>query len=826
MVSRPLFAAVAVWLSVHAMAQAIPGAPYEFAVQGVSVRRLLAADGPHADWSEDGGLSWRPLRQPDDRLHFRLVSFDPLLGVPSFPPPFGVPAASRLRLVQFHTQVLGAYREAVTAAGAEILHYLPANALFVRCDAGVAAALAALPCVRWIGGLPNACKLDPDLGAVLQAGGNAPVVCNLVLAAKGDRIACLQQVLLAGGQVVAPCEGSTMVRVALTPAQLLAVLDHDTVTWADLAGPDGFDMDNARVQGGANYIETMAAYRGQGVRIEVTESLEQSHPDLVGRVLVRGADGIDAHGHATAGIAAGSGATNPAARGLLPHAIVVEGSYTSATHYAQIQGSVDPVQPWRSMLATASWGAAQTTIYNSVSQAMDDALFDSDLTRVNSMGNNGNQLARPEAWAKNSISVGGIKHGNDALPGNDRWNALGDPTAASIGPASDGRWKPDAVGYYDSVLTTDLVGVAGYVAGDHVPNFGGTSAAAPMVAGHIGLLQQMFTDGLFGNPLPLPATVTNRFFNRPHMTTSKALLCNTARQYPFAGTTDDLTRTHQGWGFPDVRRAYDHRRSLVVVDEYDTLQLGETREYWVQILPGTPEFRVTMVYADPAGQPNAAFQLVNDLDLQVVRVADGLAWWGNHGLDADPFSKTGGGPNTRDNVETVCLANPVPGSYLVRVTAASVVQDGKVETPQLDVDYALVMHPVGGFRNDAGPRLQMIANAPGVLQMVCSNLPASGWTEGHTVISIDTGRGLGFGRFFGLEDDAVSTAFFQLPAAVGNPFHFLPGGSGQYPYATYTFDPGWVSWLASYNLTVDAVLLLWNGPEILAVSNVDRARLR
>ena len=73
---------------------------------------------------------------------------------------------------------------------------------------------------------------------------------------------------------------------------------------------------------------------------------------------------------------------------------------------------------------------------------MDDALFDSDLTRINSQGNFGSQTSRPEAWAKNIISVGGIWHLNDLFAGNDSWAPPpGDTNVASIGPAADGRLK-------------------------------------------------------------------------------------------------------------------------------------------------------------------------------------------------------------------------------------------------------------------------------------------------------------------------------------------------------------------------------------------------
>jgi hypothetical protein len=413
-----------------------------------------------------------------------------------------------------------------------------------------------------------------------------------------------------------------MIRASLTPKQLLDVLSLDSVVWADPTTAVGNDMDNARIQGGANAIEAAGNYLGQGVRAEVTEFFQETHPDFAGRFLVRGI-GVDSHGHCTAGIVAGAGANNFAARGMMPQCTIIEGGYTSAAnHYTQIQGSVNPALSWKTMVATASWGSAQTPSYTSISSAMDDALFDSDLTRCQSQSNLGTTSSRPEAWAKNIISGGGLSHGNNANPLDDVW------TSASTGPASDGRLKPDACAYYDNVLTSDRTGTSGYSTGDYYSAFSGTSSATPIIAGHVGLIQQMFTDGLFGNPLPQPATAANRFANKPHMTTSKALLCNTAAQYAFSGATHNLTRTHQGWGFPSLSRLYDNRKKILVVDEYDTLQLGQSRTYLVWVAPGTPEFRATMVYADPAAVALASIQLINNANLKVTRLSDGTFWWG------------------------------------------------------------------------------------------------------------------------------------------------------------------------------------------------------
>ena len=795
----------------------------EFVLDGVHV--LRGPDGA-ASCTRPGLARRIRLRAPDDRLRFRAGDVDPLRENLPWTGPLAASVGTRLWLVQFHTQVLPVYRRAVARCGVEVLQHLPASALYVRADAAALQRLRKLPCVRWLGALPLGARLDARLQAFVGGRSQQALVCHLVLADKLDRDRLALQVEEAGGRVLHRGAGSTLLRAELTAAQLLAVLAHDTVVWAEPYEGVGVDMDNARVQGGANFVEALGGYRGAGVRVEVAELFEDGHPDFQnapGRVLTR-SQGQLSHGHATAGIVGASGASDPAARGMMDLCVLIDGGYYDpADHYSQLQGSVGA--PWFSMQVTSSWGSLQTTTYTAASQALDDALFEFDVVRTQSQSNQGTQNSRPEAWAKNVISVGAINHGNNADPSDDNWSG-----GASIGPAQDGRFKPDIVGYNDGVLTSDLTGVFGFdpqpsPMGDTVSGFGGTSAASPLVSGHLGIIQEMFTDGLFGNALPMPATPANRFANRPHMTTARALLCNTAAQYPFAGLSHDLARSRQGWGFPSLQRLYDNRDDIVVIDEYDALQLGDSKTYLIYIGPGVPEFRATMVYSDPAGMPSASTQLVNDLDLRVTRWSDGAFWWGNRGLAAGPHSSSGGSPNTVDNVEGVYLEDPQPGLYLVDVHAASVVQDARQETPQLDADFALVMHPMGGgYRSTSGLSLDLTSNGPGDLTFDVGGLPSTGWTDGFTLVSFDAGAGLGFGDFFGLQLDSLSRALWSLPPVAGGLFHFTPQPGG-YPFLPLTYpDPGLVSWFAGQQM--DAVVVLLDGPQVAGVSNVARITLQ
>src|SRR5690606_8731744 len=158
---------------------------------------------------------------------------------------------------------------------------------------------------------------------------------------------------------------------------------------------------------------------------------------------------------------------------------------------------------------TASWGGARTFFYTSVSADTDDIIFDHGIVWTQSQSNAGNQDSRPEAWAKNIFSIGGVNHRNNDDRSDDSWAQGG----ASTGPAADGRIKPDLCAYYENLWTSDRTGSAGYSSGSSYTNFGGTSGATPIVSGHNALAIQMFTDFVFNNVPRVPGGT--RFQNRP-----------------------------------------------------------------------------------------------------------------------------------------------------------------------------------------------------------------------------------------------------------------------------------------------------------------------
>jgi hypothetical protein len=635
------------------------------------------------------GLRGAPMtegRPTSYELRLHAGSFVPgVTAPPQVVPALRANATSRLFLVQFVTHPIQEYRDALTALGAQVRHVMHHHAYVVEMDPASTAEVEALDFVRWVGRYHPFYRVERVLRTDPQtlADNFAKERYSILFFGTGDRYKerLAERITKLGGVVDKISNGKHSMIATLTSNQLLKVAQLDQIAYIDRWGPMEPDMDLVRIQGGADELETVAGYTGQGVRGESFDSgFNLDHPDFASRPPLEhgGAVGLASHGTACLGICFGDGTGDPQARGLMPDGQPIAADYSNVglygsdryTHTGELREA-----PYFAVFQTASVGSPRTFDYTTISAEHDTALFDFDVLHCQSQSNAGNQDSRPQAWAKNVVSGGAFDHYNTQDTSDDCWC-----NTASIGPAQDGRIKPDLSFYYDDTYTT-------YTTGDGYGQFGGTSGATPSICGHFGLFFQMWSDGIFGNDVDPLGTV---FENRPHMTTAKAFMINTAIPYEFSGQNADMTRVHQGWGVPNVKNLYDLRDKISFIDESVILQNTETAEFNTLVDAGEEQLKVTMTYADPAGNPASEIHRINDLTLKVTSPS-GTVYWGNNGLLDGNWSVPGGDPNTVDTVENVFVQNPESGTWLVEVIASEVVDDGHVETPEVDADFALVV---------------------------------------------------------------------------------------------------------------------------------------
>lgn len=300
-----------------------------------------------------------------------------------------------------------------------------------------------------------------------------------------------------------------------------------------------------------------------------------------------------------------------------------------------------------------SWGdhGAPTASYSQATRDLDAFVYSHpDMLVVFNVGNFGSPGIPPASTlsspgcAKNSLQVGGT-----------RQDYRDDSVLASytlLGPARDGRIKPDVVGpAFVLAADSDLDITTKKCDLSFQP---GTSWSSPTIAGAAALVRQYYTDGFYPSGF---ATPSDRF--TPSAALLKATIIAATRRVPtravYNSSDQDampVPSPEQGWGFPVLDDAlyFPGDRSHLKVVEGE-VSAGETNTLHLQVNAGTP-LRAVLVWTDPPGNVNLGPtpNLVNDLDLRIGSLPSQ--------------------PDRINNVEVINIASPTSGTIAIDVTAA------------------------------------------------------------------------------------------------------------------------------------------------------------
>lgn len=446
-------------------------------------------------------------------------------------------------------------------------------------------------------------------------------------------------------------KGSNIIDLAIPDNCLDALSNLPYVRWVELiAAPPVKDDTRGRSLHRASGLDTQTSagrnYTGDGIGVMVRDDgIVGPHIDFQGRIDNSFASGTTGtHGDGVGGIMAGAGNLDPTMRGMAAGSNIFVSNYASnfldtATQTYINNGDVQ--------ITNSSYSDGCNAGYTSGTRTVDfQTRTIPTLLHVFSAGNSNNNNCGYGAGNQWGNITGGHKQGKNVIATANTFFDGSLVNSSSRGPAHDGRIKPD-------------IAANGQNQGSTNPNngyqsFGGTSGAAPGIAGVAAQLYEVYGD-LNGGAFPPSALI-------------KATLLNTANEAGNIGPDYKF-----GWGIVNGLRA----GKLIEEGRYlsDTSIQGSTNTHTINVPAGTSQVRFMVYWSDPEATPGANPALVNDLDLVVTDPSnnDYLPWI----LDPTPNPTTLNLPATNgedhlNNVEQVLINSPAAGDYDIDITGFNV----------------------------------------------------------------------------------------------------------------------------------------------------------
>ena len=582
--------------------------------------------------------------------------------------------------------------------GLRLNQYVPKFAFLEELSADQIEELRALDFFRWSGLYEPRFKIDPKLGEhefVTRSRRAEPGILMTVVAFPGTDLGALaDRVRGLGFEVVTTTDEpehdiQRMQVRAATPAEAEAIaripavkyieevgevtLNNGTTSWVVQSNvANSRPIWDRQLQGEnqiIGHIDNVIDVGNCFFRDDTDNTVRPDHRKVVGLRNTSG-EGFGDHGTFSAGNAAGEDVGNDALsaapnanNGNAPRARLTHGNLndldlntgggTSVFSYLS-QAEADGA-----FVHTNSWDPKNTNNYTQVSADIDRFTWENEDHLVVFGPDNAGPI-RPGTNAKNVLVV------NATQQSPSQNNFSSGVTQFTL----DGRRKPDVMAPGAGIVSAD----GGTACGTRTA--GGTSFAAPAVAGLAALVRQYYTEGWYPSGTHQPH---HRF--TPTGNLLKATLANATVDATGIAGYPGVAGTGEGWGrvlLDDGLFFAGDARNLTVWDvrKASGLFSGESRTHTFTVAGGAQPLRVTLVWSEPDAPPNTAAGpadaagslTINDLDL-VVTAPDGTTFSGNDLNTATGQSIADGGTADGLNVlEQVVVAAPAVGTYTITVS--------------------------------------------------------------------------------------------------------------------------------------------------------------
>ncbi len=494
-------------------------------------------------------------------------------------------------------------------------------------------------------------------------------------------------------------ENSNLLELAIPNNCITDLVELPYVKWVELISPpDVKDDDRGRSLHRAAGLDTQTGagrnYTGDGIGVMCRDDgIVGPHVDFHGRIENITGDTTGTHGDGVSGIMAGSGNKNPTRRGMAAGSDLYVVNYVSSFLDSS---TVNRLADGTVQITNSSYSNGCNAGYTGATRTVDEQMntYENAL-HVFSAGNSNNNNCGYGAGSQWGNITGGHKQGKNVIATANVFYDGSLVNSSSRGPGHDGRIKPEIAANGQNQIST--APNHGYF------SFGGTSGAAPGIAGIAAQLYEVYADAN-GGDLPKAALI-------------KAALLNTANDAGNVGPDFKF-----GFGIVNGLRAgqcIEDGRYLS-----DDVTQGNTNTHTITVPSGTTQMRVMLYWTDPAATIGANPTLVNDLDLIVNDPSnvDHEPYLLDHTPDPVLLNLPATtGPDHLNNMEQVLLNNPNPGSYDIEVSGFNV----PVGPQEYWIVYETIQDNLTVTYPNGGEMLFPLAGVPVVIHWDAINTAAS-----------------------------------------------------------------------------------------------------
>lgn len=556
--------------------------------------------------------------------------------------------------MQFNEIPNQAQQNAVKAGGVEVHDYISHATYLVSFDKNISRDLLTNNNVKGIVPVNQEVKTESEIrnGSINPwaiDGDNVKLIVILFDGVNMDNATSLLQT--SGVKIDKEYRDFQTLEVTVPINQINSIGDFKCVKWVEeINAPSVKDDTQGRGLHRSSGLDTQTStgrqYTGDGIGVMVRDDgIVGPHIDFEGRLDNSTATGTgQTHGDGVAGIMSGAGNLDPTKRGMAAGSNVFVSNYASNFMDA---ATVDRINNGTVQITNSSYSNGCNAGYTAATVTVDEQSFDNPtLLHVFSAGNSGTSNCGYGAGSVWGNITGGHKQGKNVIAtANTDFEGILE-NSSSRGPAYDGRIKPDIAANGYQHLSTDEDN-------DYL-TFGGTSGAAPGIAGIAAQLYELY-GYVNGGSLPSGGLI-------------KATILNTANDAGNVGPDFKF-----GWGVINALRAgmllEDGRHLTASVSQ------GSLNSHTITIPAGTEQVRFMLYWTDPEAADGASTALINDLDIVVTDPVGGthLPWL----LDHTPNTTTldlpaGTGADHLNNMEQVLFNNPTSGTYTIDVSGFAV----------------------------------------------------------------------------------------------------------------------------------------------------------